>query len=571
MAQDVLPTDFSPTSPHSTPIRIGALTASSVIGFGAIAGALGATLMTSPASATTFTVTTITEFGPGSLRNAIDDANNNPGVDTITFAGNVTGLIDLSLNLPDITEGVVIEGPGADALAISGGGLYHAFTIETNGTGGVVISGLTVTQSMGKVLGSGDVAGGALTAIDTPVRLADMRFVDNHAETSINDASGGAVYVKNAVGTGDVEILNTTFSENVSNSTFPGELATGGGAFVDADNIVVRNTIAVGNSSQFGGGLYLASKGIFELTASTVTGNTATFYGGGMTVGGHDVTVADSVITNNSCTMNVGGAYIGAYNNAGPSTLSVSNTSISNNSATELGGAIIFNLDGESRLDRVTITGNRGTELGGLTMLGSASIGSSTIAANVGAGVNFGYGFGPVSIASTLQPATPVYANASVTIAHSTITNNSREGITTNTNLGVGSLQTNSSGFSPATPPLPEISLGLVHVLAADNGLEDVAAPALSLFSLIERPNAGVVAGYGTQTGVDPQLQPLQQVSPTVSVIPILPGSPAWDGGYPGFTPPPAIDQRGLPRVVQIVDIGAYEVQEYFLRPRFTG
>ena len=111
----------------------------------------------------------------------------------------------------------------------------------------------------------------------------------------------------------------------------------------------------------------------------------------------------------------------------------------------------------------------------------------------------------------------------------------------------------------------------LTHVLAADNGGEDVAAPAFSLFSLIERPNAAVFAGYGSLFGVDPGLLPLESVNDTVSVVPITFGSAAWNAGWHGFTPPPATDQRGLPRVVDIIDIGAYEVQDALLLPKFTG
>jgi hypothetical protein len=62
--------------------------------------------------------------------------------------------------------------------------------------------------------------------------------------------------------------------------------------------------------------------------------------------------------------------------------------------------------------------------------------------------------------------------------------------------------------------------------------------------------------------GVDPELQPLESVSPTVSVRPILFGSRAWNAGDPSFVPPPATDQRGLPRVIEIIDMGAFEVQD---------
>ena len=108
-------------------------------------------------------------------------------------------------------------------------------------------------------------------------------------------------------------------------------------------------------------------------------------------------------------------------------------------------------------------------------------------------------------------------------------------------------------------------------MLAADNVGTDVNGPSFSLFSLIETPSPEVFPGYGTIFGADPELLPLQQISDTVSVVPIPIGSTAWNAGWPDFTPPPSTDQRGLPRVVDIIDIGAYEIQEPGLAPRFTG
>src|SRR6478609_1037981 len=50
--------------------------------------------------ATTFTVTNIADSGAGSLRQAITDANSNPGADTIA----------LLTVLPTVTEAVTIDG-----------------------------------------------------------------------------------------------------------------------------------------------------------------------------------------------------------------------------------------------------------------------------------------------------------------------------------------------------------------------------------------------------------------------------------------------------------------------------
>ena len=77
-------------------------------------------LSVSAASATTYTVTTTADSGPGSLRQAILDANGNVGADTIQFniVGSGVQTIAPASALPQITDGVTIDGytqPGASA------------------------------------------------------------------------------------------------------------------------------------------------------------------------------------------------------------------------------------------------------------------------------------------------------------------------------------------------------------------------------------------------------------------------------------------------------------------------
>jgi len=519
-----------------------------MLALGGGAGALAAALLATPAGATTYTVTNGTDSGAGSLRQAILDANAHAGLDAITFASGF-GVITLSSDLPVITEGLTIAGPGSGVLDISGLGAVHAFTIDTNGTGGVVISGLSIVNSAGATTTLGDKAGGAIYAVDSPLRLQDVSLRNNAAQ-STTDAFGGALAVDNATGTGNVEILDSAILDNSATTTSTNDNTAGGGAWVQADNVTVRNTVVSRNTADFGGGIYLVAKERLDVTELTVTDNHAAFYAGGAAMGASQVTVADSVITGNTSDNVIGGAYVGTYNTAGTATMSITNTTISNNTADELGGMAVFS-PGQiagSTMDRITVTGNHGDRIGGLSVMGSATLSSSTIADNVGAGVNFGYDFGPVSLApgsASLQPATPgPSVPVKATATNTTVSGNSREGIAVNVGLNI----VGSTSLTPSTQ-----------------------ATAFSLFSLIEKPNAGVFPGYGTQTGVDPGLQPLLKVSATVSVVPILPGSAAWDAGYPDFTPPPATDQRGLPRVVEIIDIGAYEVQELIVFPRFTG
>src|SRR5262245_55678346 len=61
---------------------------------------------------TTYTVTNVNDAGPASLRQAILDANANPGKDTIAFdiGGGGVQTIAPTSSLPTVTDPVVIDG-----------------------------------------------------------------------------------------------------------------------------------------------------------------------------------------------------------------------------------------------------------------------------------------------------------------------------------------------------------------------------------------------------------------------------------------------------------------------------
>jgi hypothetical protein len=563
---------------------------------GAGAGVLGAALLATPAGAAAYSVTNTDDSGAGSLRSAITNANSNPGIDTITFSGVTSGTITLESDLPAITEGVVISGPGSGAITISGNDSFHAFTVDTSGSGAVTISGLTITQS---VTNTG--TGGAIDSYNTDLTLDDMVLVDNSAIFAASMVAGGALSVENNGTDFDVTISNSIISGNqTSNTTIePGsfepsaaalEQSLGGGALLVARDITLTNVTISDNVSYIGGGLMTGATRNIAIRNSSINGNYASRVGGGIvSQSDGSFSIISSDISGNVAQYAAGGGYLQTYGES--SQTLISNSRISDNVAEEIGGLALIQPYGNSLIENSTITGNSGTNIGGLAQFYSGVISSSTISNNVGAGVSVGspYASGPVSLsaafrspvvsACSLAPEAAYWRDVSATISNSTVSGNTREGIGANIPIVIdyGSTPTRASlsrSTSPASCEAPEpqeVSIGLVHVLSADNGLEDVAAPAISLFSLIERPNAGVLAGYGTQTGVDPMLQPLEFVNRTVSVVPIHANSPAWDAGYPGFVPPPATDQRGLPRVVQIIDIGAYEVQEIVVQPKFTG
>jgi parallel beta-helix repeat protein len=99
--------------------------------------------------AATYTVTTTNDAGAGSLRQAILDANANPGADSINFNIPAAGVKTISpiTQLPTVTDPVVIDGytqPGAQANTLSEGN-NAVLLIELNGTNtiyqGLVIKG----------------------------------------------------------------------------------------------------------------------------------------------------------------------------------------------------------------------------------------------------------------------------------------------------------------------------------------------------------------------------------------------------------------------------------------------
>src|SRR5438034_519295 len=87
-------------------------------------------------SAATLTVSSTSDSGAGSLRQAIYDSGLG---DTINFA--VTGTVALTTGELLITNDLSIDGPGATNLALSGNYASRVFEIGSNAT--VSISGLT--------------------------------------------------------------------------------------------------------------------------------------------------------------------------------------------------------------------------------------------------------------------------------------------------------------------------------------------------------------------------------------------------------------------------------------------
>src|SRR5215204_4074453 len=148
---------------------------------------------TEPAGGSAFAVWNLADSGPGSLRQAISDANDNPGADLIRFAPAARdGTITLTSGQLSITDDLVLDGPGVDRLTLSGDDANRVFSVSGGATD-VEIRDLTIAN--GRATGVtlvgpvGPVTlGGAL--LNTGARVA-VFHVNMHNNQAAGDIAQG--------------------------------------------------------------------------------------------------------------------------------------------------------------------------------------------------------------------------------------------------------------------------------------------------------------------------------------------------------------------------------------------
>ena len=130
-----------------------------------------------------FSVTNVSDAGPGSLRQAVLDTNAAPGADTITFDTGFFGAqrtISLSSSELSVTDALTITGPGANLLTVrrdpAAATNFRVFTFAgaapfTATLSAMTVSGGQATNGAGGASGGGIfVGGGTLTVHNAVVR-----------------------------------------------------------------------------------------------------------------------------------------------------------------------------------------------------------------------------------------------------------------------------------------------------------------------------------------------------------------------------------------------------------------
>ena len=266
-----------------------------------------------------------------SLREALALAGVLPGKDVVRFESGLTGTIELDEGLGElqVPADVVIEGPGAGHMALSGGDKTRVLHVAD---GSVAISGLTVTGGLaaGSACGGGILNAGVLL-------LSDVLVADSTARL------GGGI-----CNTGTIEITGGEITGNAAEEGGAGLYSTGAAILTS-----VAITGNLGGADTTGGGI--ANTGTLTVLRCEIADNAAT-RGGGLANGSH-AALRETTLAGNTAETGAG-----IWNGPEASTLEVANATLSGNAATDLGGGIYSDGSDEApagaTLTNVTVTAN---------------------------------------------------------------------------------------------------------------------------------------------------------------------------------------------------------------------
>ncbi len=250
-------------------------------------GLSGLAVYPTVASAAPVRVTNCNDSGPGSLREAVASANLGQTVNfnlprrcsTITLASTIV-----------INTNLTINGPGANALAVSGNHVVEVFDVSSGVTAN--ISGLTIEDGVGGTLsgvsyGGGINNNGALTLTDSTV-------------SGNTGPVGGGI---ESQGVGPLSIVDSTVLDNTS--------TVAGGGIANYSNATITDSTVTENSSYKGGGIHDGGGGTLTIKDSTISHNSASdsYYGGGLSNDNGNVDISNSTVADNGA-----GAGGGIYN-----------------------------------------------------------------------------------------------------------------------------------------------------------------------------------------------------------------------------------------------------------------
>ncbi len=321
---------------------------------------------------------------------------------------------------------------------------------------------------------------------------------------------------------------------------------------ITAGNVTFDGLTITNGRGVNGGGISNNGAGALTVTNSNVSGNTATNWGGGIFSLGA-LTVTNSTVSGNTAT-NVGGGILSL------GALTVSSSTVSGNTATNVGAGGIYG-GSTTTITNSTVSGNiTGNTVGGggiaIDAGGVLILTNSTVSGNKslldGGGIYFFFSRGTISNSTITNNTADADNNNSGNGGG--IFNNSANIVTIRNSIIAGNFDTpNNAGLGVKNPDVSG-----VFVDGGKNLIGDKTGSA----------NFTVSTLVGTAANrLNPQLAPLANYGGVTLTHALLPNSPALNAGN-NANAPVGNDQRGATRIIGgVVDIGAFESQGFSLTP----
>jgi predicted outer membrane repeat protein len=455
-------------------------------------------LLSGTATAATLSVTTTDDAGPGSLRQAIDDANKAGGDNTVVFA---------------------LPAAQSPLIKLTTGGIFVRSSIAVvNDRPGDVLVTLQVEPKQNLnypcfyVTTSGRLFVAGLTLRGTPAVGRQDGAIRNEG--------------------GYLEVRNCTLSDNVG---------IFGGAIYNAGKTTLVNCLITRNSAlSAGGGLYNNGGGLI-LQHCVISDNSAKDQGGGIGNWGSTayVSMVDCVVSGNTTTTSTantqGGA--GLFNNG---IAGMNNCTFSNNRVVSWGGGAIYTVGGLTA-NSCTFVNNKG-EFGGAVWDYGATrqsfLSNCTFTGNTGS----------AAVYANYQYINS--GNPKLWLNNCTFSENPSPAIIS---AGNGTkVDTANSIFRRGGNTANLVAFGGAVITSRGHNLSDDAAGGDGATG-----PGGYLNGPGDIRNTDPRLGPLADNGGPTMTFALLPGSPAIDGGDSAIAPPR--DQRGLVHR-RTPDIGSFEL-----------
>ncbi len=329
--------------------------------------------------------------GSGSA-NTIIQAAATPGIATSRV---VTITADVVAVIRDVTirYGVVLGGRGGGGLLNEGTVTLDSSTIFSNTAkygGGITnrklmtITNCIIDHNYAKAWGGGIFLDNSSynQPDETVMTIQDSIVSNNITEESISNRGGGGLYSYNST----AEIHNASFIDNIVNGSSDG----GGGVHINYRSVVtISDSLITGNTADKGGGIKNEFESQLTVQSTVITNNVARQQGGGIfNEEGGTIDITNCTISGNISSKAGGGLYnydsctviidstliysnsvLGAYPGGGIhnnfwSSVSIWNSTFSQNSAGSYGGGIDNYHSSVVSTQHVTFEGNSAIEGG---------------------------------------------------------------------------------------------------------------------------------------------------------------------------------------------------------------